>query len=175
MPVGRLARRLVGRRSMHAGVLRRQELLRATSRISPSAPFAACCLCRFEASALSRVQPWWPRMPELEAQCRLPVPPAGGQLTSGSSRKVTQTEVERPTQLHSCTLAPMSQKKVSLVPNALQASAGGCASHTRRLTLHSSGPTRAGRATLVVHFPLRAACPCGPLNSNVRRRQALEL
>ena len=82
---------------MHGGVSRRQELLRATSRISSSAPFAACCLCQFEASALPRVQSWWPRMPQLEGQRRLPVPPAGGQLTSGSSRKATQTEVEHRT------------------------------------------------------------------------------
>ena len=38
-----------------------------------------------------------------------------------------------------------------------------------RLTLRSSGPTRAGRATLFLHCPLRAASPCGPLSSNVRR------
>ena len=37
----------------------------------------------------------------------------------------------------------------------------------RRLTLPSSGLARAGRATLVLHFPLRAACPREPLMSNV--------
>ena len=38
----------------------------------------------------------------------------------------------------------------------------------RGLTLPSRGLARAGRATLVRYFPLRAACPCEPLMSHVR-------
>ena len=41
----------------------------------------------------------------------------------------------------------------------------------RGLTLHSSGPTRAGRATPRCYCRFRAAYPCGPLNSNVRRHR----
>jgi hypothetical protein len=45
----------------------------------------------------------------------------------------------------------------------------------RCLTLPSSGPSKAGRSTLVLYFPLRAACLCGPLKSNVRRRNCKAL
>ena len=38
---------------------------------------------------------------------------------------------------------------------------------SRGLTLRSSGPTRAGRATPRCYCRFRAACPCGPLSSIV--------
>jgi hypothetical protein len=40
-----------------------------------------------------------------------------------------------------------------------------------RLTLRSSGPPPAGRATLAAHFPLRAASRRPPLSSNVRQHR----
>ena len=65
----------------------------------------------------------------------------------------------------------VSDRSLALVSSRAQA-APSCNS-TSALTLPSSGPAKAGRATLFRYSPLRAACLCGPLMSNVGRHGPL--